>query len=475
MVAPAMSQMRLDRPKTANLRPSASVAVMQGPRGDSAHSGSLHNVDGFTGAGQSGGQRSGPGSRRGSGGARMGVLQAFRGDVYQAGSDDDDDDEEGDEANAVVDSQGDGTTTPRKKLSATAAALATSKSTILTPRNRKQGTLVGTGALAGVGASAGEEPTPRGLPSADAAAHAPRPAAMVSAAPAAAQPPPTGPAGVTADTISARLRNARQHMQQRSSAGGEVSWAGEGGTALSKAGPPPKPGPSPGPRTVEAAETATQQKREDAADPEASDDEDGEGVARGAGEPSGAHGLPLAVLPGTSHSAADQVAWLHMPAPKGNLIQCYIKRDKSGFDMLYPQYRCYVQTPEGDQFIMAARKRKKSNSNNYVISVNMKDLARCAAVGQSPPCCVRGAVVERVAACTPRAGIATTASASFGPTSSVRSLCSTTTATTPRSSQRTSCWTRARTREALASGGSWQSASTRRMWSAPPRPGRSRA
>jgi len=73
----------------------------------------------------------------------------------------------------------------------------------------------------------------------------------------------------------------------------------------------------------------------------------------------------------------DHAGWLTHPVPPGAMVQCYIKRDKSGLDMLYPQYRCYLQTPSGeDKFIMAARKRKKSNSNNYVISVSAKDLAR---------------------------------------------------------------------------------------------------
>ena len=56
------------------------------------------------------------------------------------------------------------------------------------------------------------------------------------------------------------------------------------------------------------------------------------------------------------------------------MVQCYIQRRKTGLGRLFPTYEIYLK--DGDQFLLAARKRKKNKSSNYLISLDKDDLAR---------------------------------------------------------------------------------------------------
>ena len=56
------------------------------------------------------------------------------------------------------------------------------------------------------------------------------------------------------------------------------------------------------------------------------------------------------------------------------MVQCYIQRRKTGLGRIFPTYEIYLK--EGDQFLLAARKRKKNKSSNYLISLDKEDLAR---------------------------------------------------------------------------------------------------
>ena len=56
------------------------------------------------------------------------------------------------------------------------------------------------------------------------------------------------------------------------------------------------------------------------------------------------------------------------------MVQCYIQRRKNGLARLFPTYEIYLK--DGDQFLLAARKRKKNKSSNYLISLDKEDLAR---------------------------------------------------------------------------------------------------
>ncbi|XP_030638222.1 tubby-related protein 3 [Chanos chanos] len=66
------------------------------------------------------------------------------------------------------------------------------------------------------------------------------------------------------------------------------------------------------------------------------------------------------------------------PAPRGVTVKCRITRDKKGMDRgLYPTYFMHLEKEDGKKlFLLAGRKRKKSKTSNYLISVDATDLSR---------------------------------------------------------------------------------------------------
>ncbi|TDG96626.1 hypothetical protein EPR50_G00230620 [Perca flavescens] len=66
------------------------------------------------------------------------------------------------------------------------------------------------------------------------------------------------------------------------------------------------------------------------------------------------------------------------PAPRGVTVKCRITRDKKGMDRgLYPTYFMHMEREDGKRvFMLAGRKRKKSKTSNYLISVDATDLSR---------------------------------------------------------------------------------------------------
>ncbi|KAK2498789.1 hypothetical protein MC885_010761 [Smutsia gigantea] len=66
------------------------------------------------------------------------------------------------------------------------------------------------------------------------------------------------------------------------------------------------------------------------------------------------------------------------PAPQGITIKCRITRDKKGMDRgMYPTYFLHLDREDGKKvFLLAGRKRKKSKTSNYLISVDPTDLSR---------------------------------------------------------------------------------------------------
>ena len=63
--------------------------------------------------------------------------------------------------------------------------------------------------------------------------------------------------------------------------------------------------------------------------------------------------------------------WLIRPAPKGKKVLCKIIRQKNGLDSLYPKYELYLESnldQDPVEFLLYARKRKKSKNSNYFIS-----------------------------------------------------------------------------------------------------------
>ncbi|XP_053307487.1 tubby protein homolog [Spea bombifrons] len=66
------------------------------------------------------------------------------------------------------------------------------------------------------------------------------------------------------------------------------------------------------------------------------------------------------------------------PAPNNMTLKCRITRDKKGVDKgIYPAYYLHLERDDGKRlFLMAARKRKKSKTSNYLISVDPTNLSR---------------------------------------------------------------------------------------------------
>lgn len=67
-----------------------------------------------------------------------------------------------------------------------------------------------------------------------------------------------------------------------------------------------------------------------------------------------------------------------VPCPQGTTVRCRITRDKKGVDRgLYPTYYLHLERDDNRKvFLLAARKRKKSATSNYLISVDPTDLSR---------------------------------------------------------------------------------------------------
>ncbi|XP_044254468.1 protein king tubby isoform X2 [Tribolium madens] len=68
------------------------------------------------------------------------------------------------------------------------------------------------------------------------------------------------------------------------------------------------------------------------------------------------------------------------PAQQKVLYKCRITRDRKGMDRgLYPTYYLHLERDYGKKvFLLAARKRKKSATSNYLISTDPTDLSRSA-------------------------------------------------------------------------------------------------
>ena len=63
------------------------------------------------------------------------------------------------------------------------------------------------------------------------------------------------------------------------------------------------------------------------------------------------------------------------PLPFGTTMKCYITRNKSGIrGKFYPTYELYME--EGAAFLLAAKKRSKNKTSNYLISMDRSELAR---------------------------------------------------------------------------------------------------
>ena len=83
---------------------------------------------------------------------------------------------------------------------------------------------------------------------------------------------------------------------------------------------------------------------------------------------------PLDAVAPAVIDTSDLRAFLLRPGPQGAMVQCYIQRRKSGLARLYPTYEVYLK--DGEQFLLAARRRKKQKQSNYKVSLDREDLSR---------------------------------------------------------------------------------------------------
>ncbi|XP_060032973.1 tubby protein homolog isoform X7 [Erinaceus europaeus] len=87
---------------------------------------------------------------------------------------------------------------------------------------------------------------------------------------------------------------------------------------------------------------------------------------------------PTAPEPSGDVEVQDLEEFALRPAPQGITIKCRITRDKKGMDRgMYPTYFLHLDREDGKKvFLLAGRKRKKSKTSNYLISVDPTDLSR---------------------------------------------------------------------------------------------------
>jgi hypothetical protein len=65
---------------------------------------------------------------------------------------------------------------------------------------------------------------------------------------------------------------------------------------------------------------------------------------------------------------------LFQPVPIAQKVLCKIIRRKQSFGALYPQYELYLEGASGTrQFLLSARRKKKTRGATYLISLNRPD------------------------------------------------------------------------------------------------------
>lgn len=74
----------------------------------------------------------------------------------------------------------------------------------------------------------------------------------------------------------------------------------------------------------------------------------------------------------------DMRCFLTKPCPKAaGIVQCYIKRNRSGTNKFFPEYTVYLK--HGDRFLMCSKKRPNNKTSNYLISMGemLRRSTRC--------------------------------------------------------------------------------------------------
>ncbi|CAI2323916.1 unnamed protein product [Caenorhabditis sp. 36 PRJEB53466] len=92
--------------------------------------------------------------------------------------------------------------------------------------------------------------------------------------------------------------------------------------------------------------------------------------------------IPGDVLPDYDYIRTNTLKFVQDTAPENCLYKCVITRQKSGMDKgMFPTYFLHLEEPtnmnqKGKLFLLAARKRKKSTTANYLISADATNLSR---------------------------------------------------------------------------------------------------
>jgi hypothetical protein len=68
----------------------------------------------------------------------------------------------------------------------------------------------------------------------------------------------------------------------------------------------------------------------------------------------------------------DMSAFLMTPLPKDFVMQCTVRRNRKGFNRIFPSY--FLHTSEGHYFVLAGKKRSGNKSSNYLITMNETEL-----------------------------------------------------------------------------------------------------
>eukprot|EP01138_Halocafeteria_seosinensis_P015407 gb/GECG01015724.1/.p1 GENE.gb/GECG01015724.1/~~gb/GECG01015724.1/.p1 ORF type:complete len:505 (+),score=67.99 gb/GECG01015724.1/:1-1515(+) len=81
------------------------------------------------------------------------------------------------------------------------------------------------------------------------------------------------------------------------------------------------------------------------------------------------------VVPDYPFDFSDMRSFLTKPLPiDAGVVQCYIERKKTGLKWMYPEYYLYMKND--DRFLLAAKKRSKQKTSNYLMSMDKGDMSR---------------------------------------------------------------------------------------------------
>jgi len=126
---------------------------------------------------------------------------------------------------------------------------------------------------------------------------------------------------------------------------------------------------SPEPREPRDEKKTRRRKKERSPSPEPEEYEDERGPSPASETPSAPE------FDASALDLRDMRKFLTTACPRrAGVVQCSIKRNRSGTNKLFPEYAVYMK--EGDRFLMCSKKRPNNKTSNYLISMGEGDLKR---------------------------------------------------------------------------------------------------